>query len=78
MCLSMFKYILSGRDRMITLNTYMDAPSHAKMELVAKSTDSKPIKIFDGRAIGNGSTLYEMDTKKIYIYDEDEHKWWEM
>ncbi|MBU5491302.1 hypothetical protein [Butyricicoccus intestinisimiae] len=63
---------------MITLNTYMDAPSHAKMELVAKSTDSKPIKIFDGRAIGNGSTLYEMDTKKIYIYDEDEHKWWEM
>ena len=56
---------------MITLNTYMDAPSHAKMELVAKSTDSKPIKIFDGRAIGNGSTLYEMDTKKIYIYDED-------
>lgn len=63
---------------MITLNTYMDAPSHAKMELVAKSTDSKPIKTFDGRAIGNGSTLYEMDTKKIYIYDEDEHKWWGM
>lgn len=63
---------------MITLNAYMDAPSHAKMELVCKSTDDKPTKTFEDRAIGNGSTLYEMDTKKIYIYDEDEHKWWEM
>lgn len=52
---------------MITLNTYMDAPSHAKMEFVAKSTDVKPTKTFEDRAIGNGSTLYEMDTKDLYL-----------
>lgn len=63
---------------MITLSTYMDSPSHSKMELVCKSSDVKPIQMFEDRPIGNGSTLYEMDTQKIYIYDEEDHKWWEM
>ena len=28
--------------------------------------------------IGNASTYYEMDSKKLFIYDEENHQWFEM
>lgn len=34
------------------------------------STDTKPI---DG--INNGSSFYEMDTKKVFLFDEQNQKW---
>lgn len=47
------------------------------MELYGKSTDIKPIEFFDGKPIGNASEFYEMDTKKIYCYSEDDKTWYE-
>jgi len=36
---------------------------------VGLSSDTKPTDC------GNGSTFYEMDTKKSFIYDETNKKW---
>lgn len=48
-------------------------------EYTCKSTDNKPIiyKSPTGAEldIPNGSTLYEMDTKKVYMWDLDGHEW---
>lgn len=46
------------------------------MELYGLSTDEKPIEKMGTIGIGNASTFYEMDTQKAYIYDEENHKWW--
>lgn len=41
-------------------------------ELKGLSTDEKPIK-----DIPNGSSFYEMDTKKVFMFDEQNSKWLE-
>lgn len=39
-------------------------------EFYGLSTDIKPVeKIF------NGSTFYEIDTKTLYMFDEENHVW---
>lgn len=63
---------------MVTCNKYGDRPNRMWMELYGLSTDEKPIKTMGTIGIGNASTFYEMDTKKPYIYDEENHKWWEV
>lgn len=63
---------------MITLNEYGNKTNRVWLELYGLSTDEKPVKEFEGTFIGNASTFYEMDTKKAYIYDEENHKWWDM
>lgn len=63
---------------MITLNKYSGRPNRSYMELYGLSTDEKPIEKFENTFIGNASTYYEMNTKKAYIYDEENHQWYEM
>lgn len=63
---------------MITLNKYGDKQNRVWLELYGLSTDEKPIKKFGEVLIGNSSTFYEMDSKKAYIYDEENHKWWDV
>ena len=63
---------------MITLNKYADTPSRVWLELYGLSTDEKPIEKFGTTYIGNASTYLEMDTDKIFIYDEENHRWYEM
>lgn len=63
---------------MITLNEYGNKTNRVWLELFGLSTDEKPIERFEDIFIGNASTYYEMDTKKAYIYDEENHKWWDM
>lgn len=63
---------------MITLNRYADTPNRAWIELYGLSTDEKPIKKFGTTHIGNASTFLEMDTSKVFIYDEENHIWYEM
>lgn len=63
---------------MITLNKYGTKTNCIWLELFGLSTDEKPIKKFGNFLIGNSSTLYTMDDKKSYIYDEENHKWWEV
>ena len=63
---------------MITCNKYADSPNRSWMELYGLSTDKKPIKKMGTVFIGNASTYYEMDSKKLFIYDEENHQWFEM
>ena len=63
---------------MITLNKYGDKCNRVFLELYGLSTDEKPIEKFDGTYIGNASTLYTMDDRKCYMYDEENKKWWEV
>lgn len=48
------------------------------LELAAISADEKPLRLVNGDKINNGSTLYEMDTRKCYMFDEVNNKWWEV
>lgn len=63
---------------MVTCNKYADRPNRSWMELYGLSTDEKPIEKMGTIFIGNASTYYEMDTKNAFIYDEENHKWWEV
>lgn len=63
---------------MITLNRYGDRCNRVYLELYGLSTDEKPIEKFGTTYIGNASTYLEMDTGKIFIYDEENHRWYEM
>ena len=54
---------------MITLNKYGDKCNRVFLELYGLSTDEKPIEKFDGTYIGNASTLYTMDDKKLSFED---------
>lgn len=63
---------------MITLNKYGTSTNTVWLELFGLSTDEKPIREFEGIGIGNASTFYEMDTKKCFIYDEENHRWLDM
>ena len=63
---------------MITMSKYGDNANYKWMELFGLSTDTKPTKKFEGFTLRNSSTFYEMDTKKSYIFDEENHKWWEL
>lgn len=62
---------------MVTLRRYGKYVNRKCLELYGKSTDEKPIGEFEGKPIGNASEFYEMDTKKIYCYCEEDKKWYE-
>lgn len=51
---------------MVTLNTV-----YTTQRYVCLSTDTKPAAL-------NGSMLLEMDTQKVYVYDEDGAAWVEV
>ena len=63
---------------MITLNKYGDKCNRVYLELSRRSTDTKPLEKVETVSIGNASTFFEMNTGKCFIYDEENHKWWEM
>ena len=64
---------------MISVVNHRFINGHKKiLELVSLSTDEKPTDRINFDKIHNGSTLYEMDTKKAYIFDESSRKWWEV
>ena len=47
-------------------------------EFFGLSTDEKPKGIIDGGIkITNGSVFVEIDTKKIYMFDEENQIWYE-
>ena len=41
-------------------------------EYYGKSTDTKPVK-----GVKNADAFYEMDTKKVFLFDESEKQWLE-
>lgn len=60
---------------MVSLLKYGDHQNKAAISFICKSTDEKPVKVFNGIPISNGSTLYEINTKKKFMYDEDTNTW---
>ena len=63
---------------MVTLTKYGNCQNMSTSLIVCLSTDTKPTQKIDGIHICNGSALYEMDTKKCYIFDEDNSEWLEV
>lgn len=47
------------------------------MSLCGKTGDTKPTGDWQGIRIENGSTFYDMETKKVYMYDEEGQTWLE-
>ena len=52
---------------------------NSTIEIYGLSTDEKPVRklVFKDSTynVVNGSTFYEMDTKKSFIYDAENHRW---
>ena len=46
-------------------------------EFYGLSTDEKPTSTYEGRRIRNTSLFYEMNTKKAYLFDAENHQWLE-
>ena len=63
---------------MISVNKYFGGLYNVDLELYGLSTDTKPTDSFKDIEIFNGALFYEMDTGKISIFDEENHKWWEV
>lgn len=60
---------------MITINKIGNTVSIPQLELWGNSTDTKPIKEYQGVSIPNGSIFIEIDTGDSYLYDEETHTW---
>ena len=44
-------------------------------DFCGKSTDQKPTALDGGKTICTGSTFIEVDTKKVYLFEEENHSW---
>ena len=61
------------------IRTYNGTETKLALELRGLSTDPKPTDYFAGYAIRNGSIFVEIDTAKLYMFDEEHSEWiaWE-
>lgn len=48
-----------------------------KYSFYGLSSDTKPTGSVDGEVILNGSTFYEMDTKKVSMFDQENQIWYQ-
>ena len=46
-----------------------------EFEFTGLSTDEKPAGLYKGLKIANGSSFFELDTKKVLFYDEGGKQW---
>jgi len=60
---------------MISVLKMGDKPCTSFVELVATSTDEKPIGKYNDVYIANGSILKEIDTGREYVYNEEGTVW---
>ena len=63
---------------MVTLQKLGDRYNRLVLELVGKSTDTKPTNAtggIDGLNISNGSQLFMMDTGDVFMFDADADAW---
>ena len=51
--------------------TILKVPGTNRVEIYGKSTDEKPLQY------ANASLFYEMDTKKVFFFDEADKVWLE-
>ena len=57
----------------ITVNSWVQ--DEAIFEFFALSTDTAPTETFNNIKILNGSSLKEIDTGKLYLYDQENDTW---
>lgn len=55
---------------MVTLGRAAYQETSRVSEFYGKSTDEKPIE-----NVENGSSFYEIDTQKVFIFDEETQTW---
>lgn len=60
---------------MVSIYRIIDFNSKYLFELVGLSTDEKPVGLFDGQPIKNGSSFLEIDTANCFLYDEENSEW---
>ena len=60
---------------MISYSVRAQLENTAEFSFKGLSTDSKPTKTYDGMAIGNGSTFFEMDNQTVYFYNGATDSW---
>lgn len=62
---------------MITLSEKGKAWSNGRQrfEFEGLSTDTKPVREYEGELIANGSTFFNLDTQAVNFYDEEHDKW---
>lgn len=63
---------------MVSVYSYMGRRNSATLDIVGLSTDVKPLGKFENTPIINGSAFLEMDTGEIYLYDEENSKWYKI
>ena len=62
---------------MITFNDIGSLSNIPTVTVYGLSADTKPDSTDSGNSIPNGSKFIEMDTKKVYMYDAENHQWLE-
>lgn len=60
---------------MVSLTELKGYGSNTVLELVGLAADTKPTSTFKDCKISNGSKFLEMDTKKTYLFDEENTEW---
>ena len=63
---------------MITINKYFGKDNITSVDLIGLSTDTKPTSSVNGITLKNGSTFLAMDTSQVFMYDEQNHTWYEI
>ncbi len=61
---------------MITLNVTGNKDNGVVRAFLGLSKDTKPIRWFQDSMIPNGSTYYEIDTARTYMYSFEDEKWY--
>ena len=72
--LKIFYWYDKGDNYMISTNKIGGQDETNNTEFYGLSTDKKPEESVSVN-IPNGSTFYEMDTKKIFMYDKENARW---
>lgn len=63
---------------MVTLNEMRNYGANRNvLSIMGLSTDIKPIDVCEGMTITNGSSFYCMDTKTVFLFDEENKTWYE-
>ena len=60
---------------MVSLTKCGNTISKNVLAIDGLSTDTKPVDQIENAPIGNGSTFYEMDTRKCFKFDAENKIW---
>lgn len=60
---------------MVTYDGTPTTETERNFDFRGLSTDTKPTGTYNGLAIRNGSTFFEIDTQEIKFYDAENETW---